>query len=219
MNKKKVRPLVLLLFLSPCLALPLWAEYQVETLAEKPEELPEWLAPLLPSEGIRVTRDGAAVVDFWLRQELPEAEPTGELGIEFGVLPEGALVGIVQLAEEWRDYRDQPIPAGTYTLRYGVQPADGDHTGQTWFRDFLMLLPLDKDLFVADSAETDPVVEASKVVSGTAHPAVLALYQVYDGVEETSIVHNDLDQPMLAVIVKSLTLGLVVEGHGPELTL
>ena len=58
-------------------------------------------------------------------------------------------------------------------MRYGLQPADGDHTGQTWFRDFLMLLPVDKDAFVADRAEAEPMVAASpksrailRIVSG-----------------------------------------------------
>ena len=125
---------------------------------------------------MRVRRGESVLADFWLREELPERAPTGEMGIEFGSLPEGALVGLVRLSEPWLDYKKQPVRPGLYTLRYGVQPADGDHTGQTWFRDFLMLVRVDRDVFQPGGAQQEPVVEASKAVSSTTHPAVMALF-------------------------------------------
>lgn len=187
--------------------------------ASLPAELPDWLAPLLDENGVRTLSGDTVLADFWFRQELPERQPTGEMGVEFGTLPEGGLVGLVRLGSTWHDYKNKPVPAGLYTLRYGVQPADGDHTGQTWFRDFLMLLPIDQDIFQPDGAAQEPVVEASKKATSTTHPAVMAIFGVYDEISEPTIVLNDLDQPMLAVERGDLLFGLVLEGHGEEVTM
>jgi hypothetical protein len=187
--------------------------------ASLPDDLPDWLLPLLESDGVRAKSGGAVLADLWFRRELPERTPTGEMGIELGTLPEGALVGLVRLASPWSDYKKQPIQPGLYTLRYGVQPADGDHTGQTWFRDFLMLVAVERDVFQADGAAQEPVVEASKAVSTTAHPAVMALFGVYDEVSAPTLVENDLGQPMLAMPFDSLLAGFVLEGHGEEATM
>lgn len=186
----------------------------LETISEPPE-LPERLAALLPAEGHRVLVDGQAIADFWLLDELPATEPTGELGIDFGQIPSVALVGVVELKTEWSDYKKQPIPAGLYTLRYAVQPADGDHTGQSYFRDFLMLLPAAEDEFpVAGGIETDEVVDRSTDAAGSEHPAVIALYQIWEPVDGVSLVANDYGEPCLAVPLGDVVMGLVLEGFG-----
>lgn len=213
--------IVALLILGPLalLAGPSAAEPNLEITSEPLPRLPEWLAPLLAGAGLRIVDGESTLAEFWLRLELPAQDPTGELGVQYGTLPQGVLVGVVRFEQPWKDYRNQPIQPGVYTMRYGLQPADGDHTGQTWFRDFLMLLPVDEDVFVADRAEAEPMVAASKVVSGTVHPAVVALYPVYEEFAEAAMTVNDLDQPMLAIPMGVVTLGITVEGHGPELTL
>ena len=46
---------------------------------------------------------------------------------------------------EGHDYRDQPIAKGVYTMRYGLQPVNGDHLGVSIYRDYSLLLPAAKD--------------------------------------------------------------------------
>lgn len=189
--------------------------YAVEPLDSQPAALPDWLSPLLMSRGHRVTLDGEPLLDFWFRSTLPTGEPTAELGIAYGQLAQGLLVGLVHLHAPWTDYRKQNIAAGSYTLRYGVQPADGDHTGQTYFRDFLMLVPLDRDVFVENGApELEPVVEASKAAASTEHPAVMALYEIYEPTARTQIIENDFEEPVLAVPLAELVLGIALSGYG-----
>ena len=38
-------------------------------------------------------------------------------------------------------FRDQSVPAGVYVARYLRQPDDGNHLGETSYRDFAVLVP------------------------------------------------------------------------------
>ena len=186
-----------------------------------PSDLPERFAALLDPAGYRVIRDEGQPVDFWFPPALPMQDPSAELGVEYPTLPPGGLVGLMRTTDEWSTYKKQIVPPGTYTLRYAVQPADGDHTGQTWFRDFLILIPVPLDTFDPYGfPEQEPLVEASiTILEGTTHPMTMALFQNYDGVEEAAMFWNDLDQPTLAVPLGEVTLGLVIEGEGEEVPL
>ena len=59
----------------------------------------------------------------------------------FPFLADGELIGVLQFASEGHDYRDQSIAKGVYTMRYGLQPVNGDHLGVSTFRDYSLLLP------------------------------------------------------------------------------
>ena len=72
--------------------------------------------------------------------------------IQFPFLAESELLGVVQLAGEGHDYRDQAIAKGVYTMRYGLQPVNGDHLGVSPFRDYSLLLPAAKDKTPGDPA-------------------------------------------------------------------
>jgi hypothetical protein len=161
---------------------------------------------------LEVTDGGADVAEFWLRDELPTKNPPSDtLGVSFGGLE---LVGVVKLARPWRDYKNQAVPAGVYTLRYAVRPADGNHMGVSTYRDFLLLTPVADDTEVAGPGSTDELYARSMKATGQPHPATLALFPIWDPVKEPAIVSNDMDQPTLAVPMGGLVLGLVIEGHG-----
>ncbi len=219
------RPAALLL--AALLPLALWpgaqlhAEPGLERTEALPPGLPDWLPALLDPAGYRVIRDEGAPVDFWFPPELPMQDPSAELGVEYPTLPPGSLVGLMLTTDDWSTYKKQIVPAGAYTLRYAVQPADGDHTGQTWFRDFLVLVPVALDTFDPHGfVEQEPLVEASiTIIEGATHPMTMALFQNYDGAEEATMFWNDLDQPTLAVPLGGVTLGLVIVGEGEEVPL
>jgi hypothetical protein len=166
--------------------------------------------------GSVVVSDGSgAVAEFWFRDELPTKKPPSDtLGVSFGGLESGELVGVVRLARPWRDYKNLAIPAGVYTLRYAVRPADGNHMGASTYRDFLLLAPVAADTAPAAPASTDELYALSMKATGQPHPATLALFPIWDPLKAPAIVTNDADQPTLAVPVGGLVLGLVIEGHG-----
>jgi hypothetical protein len=124
------------------------------------------------------------------------------------------LIGVVKLAEEWSDYKGMPIPAGVFTLRFGREPADGNHMGVSIYRDFLQLIPAAEDKVLSAEFSNDELNELSSKASGTPHPAVMALFPVWDEISETSLVKNEIDQWTLAWKDGDVTLGMVVEGHG-----
>ena len=78
------------------------------------------------------------------------AKPAGAKGvIQFPFLAESEFLGVMQLLGEAHDYRDQTIAKGAYTMRYGLQPVNGDHLGVSPYRDYALLLPGAKDKTVA----------------------------------------------------------------------
>jgi hypothetical protein len=152
--------------------------YKVESLKEPP---PESLAPgikdSMQADGVRLLgSDGKPFADIWLRKAIPaSAKPAGPKGaVLYPNLVPGELLGALRFQSEGHDYRDQSIPKGVYTLRYGVQPVNGDHLGVSVFRDYALLLSATKD------KEPTPITQKqletrSTETAGTSHPAVFML--------------------------------------------
>lgn len=135
------------------------------------------------------------------------------LGIALPDVAPGALLGALSLAGEWTDYRGQRIAAGTYLLRYAVEPEDGYHVGLTFYRDFALLLPADAGPVPAVADDAEALIGAARQASGGHHPAVLALWPAGDAAAG-ELFDNDLGQPTLAVAVGTEVLGLVLAGTG-----
>ncbi|MEO8215743.1 MAG: hypothetical protein ABI718_01550 [Acidobacteriota bacterium] len=96
--------------------------------------------PHLSSSLRLVKREGVVVARFWfVSRQAKIAECPDSDRVNFCQLGAGSTVGIVQFASTWRDYRDQVVPAGTYVVRYAIQPRLKDHIGTTKYRDFLVL--------------------------------------------------------------------------------
>ncbi len=154
------------------------AAMKVEVLKEAPPAaVGEVIRGVLSAQGYRIyDESGNPFVDVWLRKKIPSsAKPSDPKGtIQFPFLAEGELLGACQFAAEGRDYRDQEIPKGFYTLRYGLQPVNGDHLGVSPFRDYALLLPAAKDSSL-DLPPRKQLEERSAEAAGTSHPAVLML--------------------------------------------
>lgn len=216
--------------LGPALALTLLlavpaaaADFATEPAGPPPGGLPETVARTLTEDGVQVNAGDQPHLAVWLRTDIPEEESSDALGVAFGGLPSGALLGVVRLEREWKDYKEQTVSAGTYTARYLVALADGAHTGVSIYRDFLLLVPAADDPGPETVLSYDELVAASREATGTNHPAVMALFPIYPGTDAQlpAILRNDLDQPTLAFDPAEVAgggsgaaLGLVVEGHG-----
>ena len=107
--------------------------FKVEPLKEAPPAaLAGPVKEALNAEGLRILDDqGKTYADIWYRKATPVAgKPAGPNGpVLFPTLKVGELIGAIRFPEEGRDFRDQAIPQGVYTLRYGLQPMNGDHLG------------------------------------------------------------------------------------------
>ena len=183
--------------------------------AVPPDGTSERIIAALDKTGFRVLKGGEVMGEFWLRPELPLQEPAStELGVGFGQLQEGTLIGLVHYPLDWSDYKDNRVLAGVYTLRYGVQPADGNHMGVSLYRDFLLLTPITSDTDPDQTYSHDDLAKHSSLASEGQHPAALSLFPVYDEISEPKLMRNEMDQWMVVKKVGTLILGLVISGHG-----
>lgn len=178
------------LFLSFLAAAPAFGSpeangYRSEKLKEAPPpEVSEKVRKLLEAHALRL-RDpkGKPFIDIWLRKSVPTKKDENVLGIDFGSLPEGTLLGVMRFHGRADDFRGDRFRAGLYTFRYAVQPEDGDHQGVSEARDFILLCPAKLDV-KPDPIPTDDVVKLSVKVSGRKHPSVLYLTRMFDKPEK-----------------------------------
>jgi hypothetical protein len=134
-----------------------------------PADLAAPISGALKAGSVRAMISGVTL-DFWWVKALeftgtPPAWPA---------VPEGTLVGAVRVDGDFRDIRGRAIKPGVYTLRYGIQPDNGDHLGTSSFRDFVLLVPAALDTGVAARGH-DATVDLSKRTVGGSHPAVWSL--------------------------------------------
>ncbi|MBI2835533.1 MAG: hypothetical protein HYX76_14005 [Acidobacteria bacterium] len=136
-----------------------------------PAEIAAAVKATLAGAGQRVSV-GDTTLDFWWVKVLPVTASTG--APDWSHVPAGSLVGIARVSGPFRDIRGRTIKAGVYTLRFGIQPANGDHLGVSPFREFLLISPASVD-GDPGSRDYEAAVGLSKQTLGTSHPAVWSL--------------------------------------------
>ncbi|MGO9465326.1 MAG: hypothetical protein ACLQIB_31700 [Isosphaeraceae bacterium] len=190
------------------------ASMKVEVLNEAPPKaLGAAIRDVLNARGYRIRDEsGAPFLDIWLRKAIPSsAKPAGPKGtIQFPFFSEGELLGACQFAGEGHDYRDQEIPKGFYTLRYGLQPVNGDHLGVSPFRDYALLVPAAKDNSLALPSRKQ-LDERSAEAAGTSHPAVfMLLSSPAEELKKAPLMIHDSDKNTWSA---TLPLELAVKGQ------
>lgn len=193
-------------------------EYKVEALEQAPpSSISPEITAVLNAQGYRVVDgQGKPFAEIWLRKAVPASvKPAGPSGvIQFPFLQEGDLLGVIQLESEGHDYRDQAIPKGTYTFRYGLQPVNGDHLGVSPFRDYSLLLPGSKDKALA-TLPCKQLEAQSAESAGSSHPAILFMLAVPpSGSQATPSMIHDAEKNTWRVVVP---LSLTVKGESTRM--
>lgn len=163
---------------------------------------PEVLGALSP-ESIRIQDgEGKDFAEIWLRQTTTCSEkPAGPKGvIQFPFLADGEFLGVLQFAEEGHDYREQAIAKGVYTMRYGLQPVNGDHLGVSAYRDYVLLLPAAKDKSLS-IPKRKQLEERSSESAGTSHPASFLLLMAPRGAKPQPAVIRDSEKNTWSVVL------------------
>jgi hypothetical protein len=137
--------------------------------APPPAELSAGIKGELQKSGFKVAAGDATLEFWWVTGLRMSAEGEGWDNVE-----SGTLVGAARISGNFKEIRGKPVKPGVYTLRYGLQPQNGDHLGISTFREFLLLSPAAADV---DAKVTgfDGAVALSKQTIGTSHPAALSL--------------------------------------------
>lgn len=187
-----------------------------------PPEISAPVRALLSPTSISVTGPSGPLCEIWLRAAIPAAaQASSALGVTYGQLVDGSIVGAIHFDAAVKDFRNQTVQPGTYVLRYALQPVDGNHQGVSDYRDFLLLTPAAADTAAANLADNDLYI-LSRKASGAGHPSVWSLVPA-DGAPASlpGIVHDTSNDFWVlyvnAAVGSSPTkLGLVIEGHAEQ---
>ncbi len=206
--------LVALWLLGPCTAVFAQESLKVQAVKQAaPTSISPEILRGLDGQAYRIQDEqGGDFARIWLRQGTPGSEkPSRPKGtIQFPFLADGELLGVLEFAKEGHDYRDQPIAKGVYTMRYGLQPENGDHLGVSTYRDYVLLLPAAKDRTTATPTRKQ-LEERSAQSAGTSHPASFLLLMAPPGLKPDPAVRHDTEKETWSVI---LPLRLQVKGNG-----
>jgi len=196
--------------------------YKVESSATPPpQELAGPIRDLLSSDAMHVTGPNGPLCEIWLRKSIPAAAtPDTSLGVNFGQIAQGALAGAIKFDAAGGDYRGQPIKPGVYTLRFMLQPVDGNHQGVSPYRDYFLTVPAALDSSAEDIATTN-LVNLSKKAAGTGHPSVWSLVPGDNAPATIPAVAHQEDGDLWVVyfqgpLAKATKMGLVVVGKAQE---
>jgi hypothetical protein len=200
-------------------------DYRAEPLMQGPpaESLAPEVAGQIAAQGVKVVRGAQTVAEIWPAKTWSVREGFTASNSELYPLQVGALFGVIRYSDKGEDFRGREIPEGVYTVRYGLQPVDGNHLGTSETRDFLLLLPGKEDTNPQPMAEAD-MFELSPKVTATTHPTMLALLRADGDVKSLPAVRHDDAAELWSVRFagksqgkpEDLTVEMVIAGHFPE---
>ncbi len=175
-------------------------------------------------QGYRVKSEaGRTVVELWLSKQWEiEADFQATEQRLYPFIP-GQLIGLLHLSRKGSEFRKQEVTSGWYTLRFGLQPVDGNHEGTSVTRDFLLMIGIERDEVTKKWSEKDLFVASSESI-GAAHPSMLSLQRAdksakvtirHDSEKDWWILHG-LGNRFSAGKLEAMPLDIVVVGHAPE---
>lgn len=193
--------------------------------APVPDGISDAIGALLQEEALQLTAGDEVAFSFWLRKEFPLSDAPEDPKSALEKIPPTALIGAVEVvADEHRDYRDDEIYPGVYTMRFGLQPEDGNHLGTSEYSFFAVLVPASMDEDPDGLSDHEEMVEASGEDTATAHPVILSLRPVNVPGGETPKLNEPVEEhKSLRVKVPAKAEGgdaidlefeIVYEGHG-----
>jgi hypothetical protein len=141
-----------------------------------PKEIGDSIRGALQSKAIQLVQGDKPALEMWFRQDVPLKSKPSSSGEALAALGETTLIGAVAVNDmSLRDYKDNEIPKGIYTARFGLQPKDGDHLGTAEFDYFLVLIAAENDKDLNGLDKFKPMVKASGKSTSSGHPLVVSL--------------------------------------------
>ena len=145
---------------------------------EPPKELDAALRATLQSKAVQLLEGEKPVYEFWLSAEIPLESKPGSAAKALDTIKQATLLGTVSISGDKRDYRDDELHAGVYTMRFALQPQDGNHLGTSEYLFFAVLVPAKTDTKPDGITDYKALVKASSKETSTDHPVILSLRPV-----------------------------------------
>ena len=144
--------------------------------ATPPAAIKAGLKPLISDAAFTLTNaEGKLVARIWPAKAIAAGKVpiTQGPGTVADQLTQGAFMGVIELAVNATDAKEQPVKAGVYAMRYLTQPDDGNHLGTTDFSDFAVLFSMKVDPG-APVAGRQALIDAA--FNSIGHPRVFPLH-------------------------------------------
>ena len=183
----------LILVAVSCTALPLAnaSEFTVQSIEKDiPAKLGDSIKAELQSQAVQISKAEKPIYQLWLRKEIPleTAPESPEKALKS--VGQTTLMGAIAITADERDYRDDELYQGVYTIRFGLRPQDGNHLGTSEHLYFAVLVEAKNDPELGKITKSRQLVKASSKTSATDHPMILSLFPVSSTDAETPSVHE-----------------------------
>lgn len=191
-----------------------------------PMELSKEVRAQLEARSFQVLdAEGKVYCEVWFCKQVPATADEEQIknGLTYQELEPSTLIGVIQFHQKGKDYRDQEVRAGVYTLRLASQPQDGDHMGTAPYAEFCLLV------WAADDAKPGPVeiktlYEMSAKTAGGSHPIPLLLFPNHKPEAEAKLVDKGMNHWVLMRKLEvsvggkktSIGIGLTVVGKSAQ---
>jgi hypothetical protein len=142
---------------------------------EPPQEVSESIRKALRPGSVQVLEGDSVIYEFWFRSDLPLRSKPASADRAMQAIGETTLLGVAAVGKGQRDYRDNEIAPGVYTMRFSFIPQDGDHMGVSEFPYFSVLILTRNDTDLDGIKTYKTMVRASGRETPTEHPVVLSL--------------------------------------------
>jgi hypothetical protein len=142
---------------------------------DPPDDLAPAIREKLRGTAFQLLDGGRPSFEFWFVTGLPLQSGPSSPAKALDAIQPATLLGAVVVSQSKRDYRDDELQSGTYTMRFGVQPKDDDHQGSAQFPYFTVLIPAKRDPAPDAIKDYKRMVKASSKETTTGHPLVLSL--------------------------------------------
>ena len=171
------------------------SDYEV-TLSDKapPAGLGESIQDELAHKAILVLHKGKPMYEVWLRKSLLLKTTVSSPNRALNAIAQTTLLGAIRITNDERDYRDDELYEGLYTIRFGLRPEDGNHLGTSEHLFFAVLIDSKYDQELGKIVKSKQLVKASSKTSANDHPMILSLFPVASSSPTVPTVHEPAHQ-------------------------
>jgi hypothetical protein len=140
-----------------------------------PAELSASFREILQPKAIQLVDGNQPIYEFWFRTNLPLKQAPEAAAKALAAIPETTVLGAICIHKDQRDYREDEVHSGVYTMRLGLRPDDGNHLGTSDYSFFAVLVPVTLDTALGGITTYKELVTASRKETSSDHPIALSL--------------------------------------------
>lgn len=158
---------------------------------DPPKAFDASIREVLQPKAVQLLDGDQPIYEFWFRKTVPLKRKPESVEDALKSVAEATLLATAVVTKSRRDYRDDQLYADNYTVRFSLQPQDGNHLGTSEFPYFVALVPVKLDKSLDAITSYKELVDVSSQETATDHPIIMSLRPV----EEVKGDYPRLHQP------------------------